>query len=144
MVTAQSGDVAAKSALLVQLQRFAEEFGLTPIREAGPDLRAEAQVIRAGWWLGQNRVRYRMSCRLDEAARTVHFREVVIESSWGLPPPTWISERTTIKGTQRFGSLTYRSPVGGGRVDYERVRGEIEQIVREAGWQFVLDATRLP
>lgn len=107
-------------------------------------LAGEAEKIVAKWWLGSRKVSYRMSCRFDEAARTVHFREVVIEKSSGMPPPTLSVEVTTTSGWTRSGSRTDTSPAGGGTVDYAPVRNAVEQAVTAAGWIFDFEGGRMP
>ena len=85
-----------------------------------------------------------MSCRFDEAAKAVHFREVVLEKSWGMPPPTLSVEVTTTSGWQRSGSRTDTSPAGGGTVDYGQVRHAVEQAVKDASWTFNFEGGRMP
>jgi hypothetical protein len=112
--------------------------------ESDDDLAGELQSIKAKWWLGGRKVTYRMSCRFAEEERTVHFREVVMERSWGIPPPTLTMETTTTSGWKRSGTRTDISAPGGGRVDYARVREAVEQAVVAAGWTFHLEGGRLP
>jgi hypothetical protein len=107
-------------------------------------LAGEAEKILAKWWLGSRKVTYRMSCRFDEAARTAHFREVVLEKSWGMPPPTLSVEVTTTSGWTRSGSRTDASVSGGGTVNYGQVRSAAEKAVTDAGWQFDFEGGRLP
>lgn len=107
-------------------------------------LAGEAEKILAKWWLGSRKVTYRMSCRFDEAVRTVHFREVVLEKSWGMPPPTLSVEVTTTSGWTRSGSRTDTSPAGGGTVDYGQARNAVEKAVKDAGWTFHLEGGRMP
>jgi hypothetical protein len=107
-------------------------------------LAGEAERILAKWWLGSRKVTYRMSCRFDEAVRTVHFREAVVEKSSGMPPPTLSVEVTTTSGWTRSGSRTDTSPSGGGAVDYGQVREAVETAVKDAGWTFHLEGGRMP
>lgn len=107
-------------------------------------LAGEAEKIVAKWWFGSRKVAYRMSCRLDETARTAHFREAVIERSSGLPPPTMSVEVTTTSGWTRSGSRTDASPSGGGSVNYAEVRNAVEKQVADAGWTFHLEGGRMP
>lgn len=107
-------------------------------------LAGEAEKILAKWWLGSRKVTYRMSCRFDEAARTVHFREVVLEKSWGMPPPTLSVEVTTTSGWTRSGSRTDTSPAGGGTLDYAQARNAAEKAVTAAGWTFNFEGGRMP
>ncbi|MBS0532942.1 MAG: hypothetical protein JSR72_02695 [Proteobacteria bacterium] len=107
-------------------------------------LAGEAEKILAKWFLGTRKVTYRMSCRFDEAAKAVHFREVVLEKSSGLPPPTLSVEVTTTSGWTRSGSRTDTSPKGGGTVDYGQTRNAVEKAVNDAGWTFDFEGGRMP
>ncbi len=137
LTSASAADVkaSAKSALAANGIAAADRDG---------GLAGENEKILAKWWLGGRKVSYRMSCRFDEAARTVHFREAVVEKSWGLPPPTLSVEVTTTSGWTRSGSRTDASPAGGGTVDYGRVRNAVEMAVTAAGWTFHLEGGRMP
>lgn len=134
----------AKRDLVDELQKLAETLGLTVRENAQQELTGEAEKIRAKWWLGGRKVTYRMSCRLSESDHTVHFREAVIERSWGIPPPTFTVEKTTQAGWQLSGKRHDVSSGGGGSLDYAQTRHAVEQAVAAAGWQFHLDGGRVP
>lgn len=85
-----------------------------------------------------------MSCRLTESDHSVHFREAVVERSWGIPPPTLTVEKTTVSGWKRSGERTDVSLGGGGSLDYARMRAAVEKATAAAGWKFQLDGGRLP
>jgi hypothetical protein len=131
-----------KSDLLDGLKSKAAALGLSVDEKGGNRLAGKVKAIRAKWLLGARTVTYRMSCRLDEADHTVHFREAVSEFNWGMPPPTFSAEWTTIKFWERSGKRTDRSVGGGGTIDYGRVREELEQTVSVAGWQFHFEGGR--
>lgn len=114
------------------------------VSEGDGGLAGTLETITAKWWLGSRKVTYRMSCRLAEAERTVHFREAVVERSWGIPPPTLTMETTTTSGWKRSGTRTDVSAPGGGQVDYARVREAVERAVVAAGWTFHFEGGRLP
>jgi len=136
--------VLAKSDLMATLKSKAAALGMG-VKDDGADaLSGEVKSIRAKWVLGARTVTYRMSCRLDDAAHAAHFREAVVETSWGLPPPTFTTEWTTIKGWARSGERTDRSVGGGGTIDYARVREEFEQTVNAVGWLFQYKGGRMP
>lgn len=59
--------------------------------------------------------------------------EVVVERSWGIPPPTLTVETTTTSGWKRSGTRTDVSAPGGGQVDYARVREAVEKAVAAEG-----------
>lgn len=125
------------------LKSILANAGLT-VTESEGALGGERETITAKWWFGGRKVTYRASCRLAEAERTVHFREVVVERSWGIPPPTLTVETTTTSGWKRSGTRTDVSAPGGGQVDYARVREAVEKAVVAAGWTFHLEGGRLP
>lgn len=133
-----------KSDLLAGLKSKAAALGLSVEDNDGDGLAGKMKSIRAKWLLGARTVTYRMSCRLDEVGRTVHFREAIIETSWGMPPPTFTTEWTGIKGWARSGERTDRSVGGGGTINYGQVREELKQTVSAAGWQFHLEGGRIP
>lgn len=130
--------------LVTELQKLAGTLGLTVQENAQQELTGELESIRAKWWLGGRKVTYRMSCRLSEPDHTVHFREAIIERSWGIPPPTLTVETTTQSGWQRSGKRHDVSPGGGGSLDYAQVRHAVQQAVTAAGWQFHFDGSRIP
>lgn len=125
------------------LKSILADAGLT-VTESDGTLAGARESITAKWWLGGRKVTYRASCRLAEAERTVHFREAVVERSWGIPPPTLTVETTTTSGWTRSGTRTDVSAPGGGTVDYARVRAAVEKAVTAAGWTFHLEGGRLP
>ena len=134
----------SQSELLAALKKEAAALGLA-VRDEGSDgLAGEVESIRAKWFLGSRKVSYRMSCRLTEADRSVHFREAVVEKAWGLPPPTFTVEKTMVKGWKLSGKRTDRALGGGGTIDYGRVREALEQMVTGAGWRFHLEGGRMP
>ena len=136
--------VLTKSDLLAELKSHAIDLGLS-VREAGSDeLAGQAELIRSKWFLGGRKASYKMSCRLMEAEHAVRFREMASETSWGVPPPTFTVETTSVKGWERSGKRTDRSVGGGGTIDYARVREELKPLVTAAGWQFEFEGGRMP
>ena len=130
--------------LLAELRKQVAILGLTLHDGVHQGLLGEIESIGAKWWLGGRKVTYRMSCRLADAERTLHFREVVSERSWGIPPPTLTVEKTTVSGWKRSGERTDVSLGGGGKLDYARVRAAIERVAADAGWTFHLEGGRMP
>jgi hypothetical protein len=130
--------------LLTELKKQTTTLGLNIRDGSDQELVGEVESIRAKWWLGGRKVNYRMSCRLAEADHTLHFREVVVERSWGIPPPTLTVEKTTVSGWQRSGERIDASIGGGGALDYARVRAAVEKAAAAAGWKFHLEGGRMP
>ncbi len=136
--------MTTKAELVAGLKTRAAALGLS-VQDRGADgLAGEVKSIRAKWFLGARSVFYRMACRLAEAEHTVHYRESITESSWGLPPPTFSVEKTTTSGWQRSGARTDVSVGGGGTVDYGQAREAFRQTVADAGWQFHFEGGRMP
>lgn len=133
-----------KADMLANLKSQAAALGLRVKDEDGDGLSAEMESIGAKWFLGGRKVSYKASCRLADVEHIVHFRDMVTERSWGIPPPTLSVETTTTKGWERSGSRTDRSVGGGGRIDYARVRDKVKEAVSAAGWQFHLEGGRVP
>jgi hypothetical protein len=131
--------------LLAELKKQTTTLGLKIRDGANQELAGEAEKIGAKWWLGGRKVNYRISCRLAEADHTLHFREAVVERSWGIPPPTLTVEKTTVSGWKRSGERTDVSlGGGGGSLDYARVRDAVEKATAAAGWKFHLEGGRMP
>ena len=137
-------DMLSAQDLLAELRKQAAILGLAVRDGADRELLGEAESIGAKWWLGGRKVNYRMACRLAEAERTLHFREAVVERSWGIPPPTLTVEKTTVSGWKRSGERTDVSLGGGGKLDYARVREAVERAAVAAGWTFHLEGGRMP
>jgi len=85
-----------------------------------------------------------MSCRLTESDHTVHFREAIVERSWGIPSPTLTVETTTTSGWMLNDKRRDVSIGGGGSLDYGQVRRAVEQAAVAAGWNFHLEGGRMP
>lgn len=137
-------DIASERDLAAELHRQAAAAGLTVRVDTAHDVSGEAERIGAKWWLGGRKVTYRMSCHLTEADHTVHFREAVVERSWGIPPPTLTVETTTVSGWKRSGERHDVSVGGGGALDYAKVRNAMQAASAAAGWTFELEGGRLP
>ena len=85
-----------------------------------------------------------MSCRPTEQDHTLHFRESVVERSWGIPPPTLTVEKTSVSGWKRSGERKDVSLGGGGALDYAQVREAVETASAAAGWNFHLEGGGMP
>ena len=138
-------DIASKADMLASLKAEAKRLGLTLREESGEGFKGDVESILIKWMLGKKTAVYRMSVRLAEAERAVHFREMVKESSWGLLPPTLTVETTSTKGWERSGTHSEQPVVGGGgTVDFAKVREALKQTVAAGGWQFNLEGGRMP
>ncbi len=130
--------------LMASLRTRAQGLDLQ-VRSDQDSLAGEKETILAKWPLGQRKVAYKMSMRLSEPDHVVRFRDMVKETSKGLPPPTLTVETTTVKGWERSGSRSDSSlGGGGGKQDYGQVREALKEAVSAAGWQFVLEGGKAP
>lgn len=130
--------------LIAELQKQTKAAGLDVRTDAQHGLTGEAEKIGAKWWFGGRKIAYHMSCRLTESDHTVHFRESIVERSWGVPPPTLTVETTSLSGWKRSGERRDVSIGGGGVLDYAKVRDAVETTSAAAGWKFHLEGGRLP
>ena len=137
-------DVKSKRDLIAELERQAASLGLTVHADGEKELSGETESIRSKWWLGGRKVAYRMSCRPTEQDHTIHFREAVVERSWGIPPPTVTVETSGVSGWKRSGERKDVSVGGGGTLDYAKVRNAVEIASVAAGWKFQLEGGRIP
>src|SRR5690349_2197160 len=120
----------SKTALLAGLKSRAVALGLS-VKDSSDGLSGEMKAIRAKWLLGARTATYRMSYRLEEVGQTAHFREGIKETSWGLAPPSFTTERTAIEGGELSGKRTDRSAGGGGTIEFAKVREALAQTVRD-------------
>jgi hypothetical protein len=125
--------VLSKDELLTALKRAARDHGMHCHPVDLESLRAELESTRARWILGGRKVTYYLSCRLDEPSRTMRFRETVAEETWGLPMPLLWGEE------QKETVMTDIGPI-----EYHRIRHQIEQVVRTAGWSFSFERGQRP
>ena len=137
-------DVTGKMKLMSALKSEAAALGVNLQEEGDDHLKGIIETILAKWFLGGRKVVYRMSLRLAEAEHAVLFREAVVETSWGLPPPTLTVQTETVSGWKRSGQRKDVSVGGGGALDYARVRNAVAQAAADAGWQFRLEGGRMP
>lgn len=129
--------------LKTELKSVLASEGLT-VTESDGALEGARETITAKWWLGGRKVTYKTTIRLAGTEHIVHFREAVVERSWGIPPPTLTVETTTTSGWTRSGTRTDVSAPGGGTLDYARVREAVSKAVAAAGWTFHFEGGRMP
>ena len=96
-------------------------------------------AITSKWLLGGRKVTSNFRCTLDPANHETHFRESAIESSWGLPPPTFTIETTSQLGSRLNTTRTDTGVGGGGRLEFGKFREDFERAVQDAGWKFVYE-----
>ena len=128
-----------ETALLDRLSDAVKAAGGTITSRENRTLIGTLTAIKAKWLLGGRNVTSNFRCALDPASHEAHFRESAVESSWGLPPPTF-----TIQTTSQFGSRvnTTRADTsvgGGGKLEFGKFREDFERAVKDAGWEFVYE-----
>jgi hypothetical protein len=129
----------AESDLMAKISDVVEAAGGTISSRDDHALIGTLTAIKAKWFFGGRKVTDRVTCRLVSDAHEVHLREVAIETSWGLPPPTFTLETTTQSGSRVTSIRTDRAIGGGGRLEFGRFRDAVEEASRQAGWSFVYD-----
>ena len=127
-------DTILRSELMTRLASIADAHGVKVTSIDDRTLKGTQEAIKAKWLLGSRKVVYRMACEVDEASRTVRFREGTTDVEWGLPPPGFTVEKTTQQGARVSVSRTDKDVGGGGHLDYGALRGAFEQAARAGGW----------
>ena len=136
--------IATSAELLDSLKGLAIQQGLTLHTADGTRLEGSHEAIKAKWFLGANKSVYSFSCALDDATRTVRFRESILDRSWGLPPPSFKVESYSQSGTKVTSTKTQKGIGGGGNLDFGAWREICAQATVDAGWQFNHEAMRAP
>ena len=98
-------------------------------------------AIPSKWLLGGRKVTSNFKCTLDSTNHEAHFRESAMESSWGLPPPTFTVETTSQFGSRVNATRTDTAVGGGGRLKFGKFREDFEQAVQDAGWKIIYEIT---
>lgn len=76
---------------------------------------------------------------LDPASHEAHFRESAVESSWGLPPPSYTVQTTSQYGSRVKATRVDKGVGGGGVLEFGKFRESFERAVQDAGWRFVYE-----
>lgn len=129
----------AESDLLEKIAEAVQAAGGTITSRDAHAVNATLTAIMSKWFLGGRKVTDTVTCRLVPEAHEVHLREVAMETSWGMPPPTFTVETTTQSGTRVTSTRTDTSVGGGGRLEFGKFREELAKVTRDAGWTFVYD-----
>ena len=129
----------SEAELLSRLTSIATSQGGTSSMPDDHTVTGTLTAIKAKWFLGGRKVTSNFTCTLDPASHEAHFRESAVESTWGMPPPTF-----TVETTSQFGSRvnTTRPDTGvggGGRLEFGKFREDFERAVHDAGWKFIYD-----
>jgi hypothetical protein len=134
MNTLSQADLAAR------LSSIASSHGGTSSVRDDLTVTGKLTAIKAKWFLGGRKVTSNFTCTLDPAKHEAHFLESAVETSWGLPPPTFTVQTTTQYGTRVNKTRVDKGMGGGGRLEFGKFRESVEQVVKDAGWGFVFEA----
>ena len=132
-------EALSQAELLARLSSIASSHGGTASMPNDHTVKGTLTAIKAKWLLGGRKVTSNFTCTLDTASHEAHFRESAIESTWGLPPPTF-----TVQTTSQYGSRVNTTRVdkgvgGGGILEFGTFRESVERTVKDAGWEFLYE-----
>jgi len=134
-----TGTTFSQAELMKRLSLIASSRGGTSSIPDDHTVTGTLTAIKAKWFLGGRKVTSNFTCTLDPATHKAHFRESSVETSWGLPPPTF-----TVQTTSQFGTRVKETRVdkgfgGGGILEFGKFRETAEQAVNDAGWDFLYE-----
>jgi hypothetical protein len=129
----------AESDLLEKIAAAVQAAGGTITSRDAHAVNATLTAIMSKWFLGGRKVTDSVTCRLVPETLEVHLRETAVETSWGLPPPTFTVETTVQTGSRVTSTRVDKAVGGGGRMEFGRFRDTVAQATRDAGWAFVYD-----
>ena len=132
-------DAISHAELLSRLSSIANSHGGTASIPDDHTVIGTLTAIKAKWFLGGRKVTSNFTCTLDPATHQVHFRESAVESTWGMPPPTFTVQTTSQYGSRVNATRVDKGVGGGGRLEFGKVHQEVEQAVKDAGWEFLYD-----
>ena len=132
-------DATTQSDLLSQLSSIASSCGGTSSMPDDHTVTGTLTAITSKWFLGGRKVTSNFTCTLDPSTHEAHFRESAVESTWGMPPPTF-----TVQTTSQYGARVKETRVdkgigGGGSLEFGTFRESVEQAVKDAGWDFLYE-----
>jgi len=132
-------EALSQAELLARLSSIASSHGGTASMPNDHTVKGPLTAIKAKWLLGGRKVTSNFTCTLDTASHEARFRESAIESTWGLPPPTFTVQTTSQYGSRVNTTRVDKSVGGGGILEFGKFREEVEQAVKDAGWEFVFE-----
>lgn len=127
----------SEAELLSRLSAIVTGHNGTPSVAADGTVTGTLTAIKAKWLLGGRKVTNNFTCTLDPTSHEARFRESAVDSSWGLPPPTFTVEATSQYGNRVKETRVDKSVGGGGILEFGRFRESVEQAVKDAGWKFL-------
>ncbi|MFN7813702.1 MAG: hypothetical protein ACK5SI_13690 [Planctomycetia bacterium] len=79
----------AENHLLEKIADAVKAAGGTITSREDRVLNGTLTAITSKWFLGGRKVTDSVTCRLVPEAHEVHLREIAVETSWDMPPPTF-------------------------------------------------------
>jgi len=125
--------------LVSRLSSIASSHGGTSSVRDDQTVTGTLMAIKAKWFLGGRKFTSNFTCTLDPAKHEAHFLESAVETSWGLPPPTFTAQTTAQYGTRVNKTRVDKGVGEGGRLAFGKFREEVERAVKDAGWEFVFE-----
>ena len=108
-------------------------------------------VAQRKTFLSRQKLEYRAKFKIDDSSKVLKFTEMLKESGMGLssgeisPGFGFKTETYNIRGKQREGTIDEQSNLFGKKYeytfDYKAVRSKIEELARNAGYQFKYQIT---
>ncbi len=127
----------SQAELLARLSLIASSNGGTCSEPDDHTIKGTLTAIKAKWLLGGRKVTNNFTCTLDPSTHEVRFWESSVETSWGMPPPTFTVQTTTQYGARVKTTRVDQGVGGGGVLEFGKFRESVERVVAEAGWGFV-------
>jgi hypothetical protein len=129
----------SQAELLKRLSLIASSHGGTSSIPDDHTVTGTLTAIKAKWLLGERKVTNNFMCTLDPANHEAHFRESAVETSWGMPPPTFTVQTTSQYGGQVKATRVDKGVGGGGILEFGTFRESVERTVKDAGWEFLYE-----
>ena len=129
----------SQAELLKRLSLIASSHGGTSAAPDDHSVTGTLTVIKAKWLLGGRKVTSHFTCTLEPVAHEARFHESAVESSWGLPPPTFTVQTTSQYGARVKETRMDKGVGGGGILEFGAFRESVEQAVKDAGWEFLYE-----
>lgn len=129
----------ADTELLDKIAAVVRDAGGTVTSRDAHAMTGTLTAIKAKWFLGGRKITDSVTCRLVSGSHEAHLRETAVETSWGLPPPTFTVETTRQFGGRVDVSRKDAALGGGGRLEFGRFRQDVEKVASESGWTLVYD-----
>lgn len=129
----------SQAELLKRVSLIASSHGGTSSIPDDHTVTGTLTAIKAKWLLGERKVTNNFTCTLDPATHEAHFRESAVETSWGMPPPTFTVQTTSQYGAQVKATRVDQGVGGGGVLEFGMFRESVERTVKDAGWDFLYE-----